>query len=92
MSVVALVRDGKTGEIILKPPSEQTWLARTKEGLGRAVKQEYTVTESVDQELLEMMDQARKWSVGFQEYYDVYVWDLTPGMSIRNIIEEVIRV
>ena len=45
--VVVLIRDAKTGKILVKPPEKpenQTWLVRTKCGLGRASKKEWNVT------------------------------------------------
>ena len=90
--VVVLVRDGKTGKIILKPPTEQNWLARYKEGVGRASKREFITTQSVGEKFFEEMDRLRKWSLSFNEYYDVYVWDFEPGQPFWNIESTVMKV
>ena len=45
--VVVLIRDAKTGRILVKPPEspdKQTWLVRQKSGLGRVSRNEWTVT------------------------------------------------
>lgn len=38
------------------------------------------------------MESERKWHFGFNEYYDVYIWDLEPGqpsLSLYSAIYEV---
>ena len=38
------------------------------------------------------MDRSRKWRFGFDEYYDVYIWDASPGrpyVMFQKKIEEV---
>lgn len=38
------------------------------------------------------MDTVRKWHFSFEEYYDVYVWDATPGRPysmLQRKLEEV---
>lgn len=75
-------------------PDDQpnTWLARHKSGLGRAVKNQWTVTAEIGPEFFESMEKERKWHFGFNDYYDVYVWDLEPGKHschLFNNIQEV---
>lgn len=39
-----------------------------------------------------LQDKARKWRFGFDEYYDVYVWDASAGRSffiLQRKLEEV---
>ncbi|KAH7067817.1 hypothetical protein FB567DRAFT_256347 [Paraphoma chrysanthemicola] len=39
------------------------------------------------------LDRTRKWRFGFDEYYDVYVWDATPGRSyfiLQRKLEEIL--
>lgn len=79
-----LVRDGKTGRTLVKPPEEQLWLARQKIGMGRASKNEWHVLASVGDWLFEKMDEFRSlktYVFGFNAYYDITIWDLKPGQS-----------
>jgi hypothetical protein len=88
----ALVRDAKTGRVLISPPEEELWLVREKSGWGRASRNEYDVVGEVGPAFFEQMDQSRKWHFGFVEYYDVYIWDSSPGRSffiLQRKIEEV---
>jgi hypothetical protein len=88
----ALVRDRKTGRILIQPPKEELWLLRQKSGWGRANRNEFDVIGEIGPEFFEQMDIARKWRFGFVEYYDVYVWDANPGRSffiLHRKLEEV---
>lgn len=42
-----LVRDAKTGRVIVKPPDEHLWRTRRKAGMGRAVKNEWVIGKKV---------------------------------------------
>ncbi|KAF2638583.1 hypothetical protein P280DRAFT_471187 [Massarina eburnea CBS 473.64] len=75
----AIVRDRTTGKILIKPPVEELWLMRQKSGYGRAAKNEFENMVEVGPEFFERMDSIRKWRFGFEEYYDMYIWDATPG-------------
>ncbi|PIA96173.1 hypothetical protein CB0940_10666 [Cercospora beticola] len=71
-----LVRDAKTGHIILQPPKEEQWLARTYIG-GR-----WKITGEVNEEMLEQFSDTHAYSdfrFGFDEHYDLIIWDLEPG-------------
>ncbi|KAL8721649.1 MAG: hypothetical protein Q9225_001698 [Loekoesia sp. 1 TL-2023] len=103
--VVVLIRDAKTSKILHTPPTDQRWLHREKNGIGRASKNAWTVTAEVGQTFFEKMEGIRQWHFGFNEYYDVYVWDLevgqpwpclynivaVPGEDVMSIWDEVIR-
>jgi hypothetical protein len=78
-SVLALVRDAKTGNILVEPPRDQLWLIRTKSGLGRASRGEWDVVREVGPVFFKEMDELRHWHFGFPDYYDVYVWSTKPG-------------
>jgi hypothetical protein len=65
--LVLLVRDGKTGSILVKPPEEETWLVREKTGLGRAARNEWNIIQKVGTEFFEDMDRHREWHFGFKE-------------------------
>lgn len=83
--VCILVRDGKTGRIIQQPPDSQLWLLRHKAGLGRASKNEWVVDQQIGEAFFEDMEKRRTWRFGFNDFYDVYIWDLRPGNDFLNI-------
>jgi hypothetical protein len=88
----ALVRDRKTGRVLISPPDEELWLLREKSGWGRAARNEFDVIGEVGPVFFEQMDRSRKWHFGFKEYYDVYIWDSEPGrpyFSLQRKVEEV---
>jgi hypothetical protein len=88
--LVVLVRDGKTNRIITKPYSDQLWLKRKKSGLGRASKKEWTIVEEVNEEWFEMVDAQRRWKFSlFNDYYDLYIWDLQPGRPHFHLHETI---
>jgi hypothetical protein len=89
---VILVRDGKTGRFITKPEDEHLWLIRQKEGVGRATRNPWRVLEQIDEAFFERSDKERKWRFSFSDYYDIYIWDTTPGLQfwdLYNVITEV---
>lgn len=90
--LLILVRDGKTGQIVVRPPSKHCWLTRSKGGLGRASKQEYNVHTFVGEEFFEQMDAKRNWCFSFTDYYDVYIWDFDPGISYLETHEILLEV
>ncbi|KAL8672046.1 MAG: hypothetical protein Q9168_003473 [Polycauliona sp. 1 TL-2023] len=79
--VVLLVRDAKTSEILRSPPKEQLWLHREKSGFGRASKNEWDVRGEVSEKFFEQVEKNRDWHFGFNDYYDVIIWDLEPGQN-----------
>ncbi|KAF2995552.1 hypothetical protein E8E13_003449 [Curvularia kusanoi] len=89
----ALVRDAKTGKVLISPPESELWLVREKSGWGRASRNEYEVLGEVGPKFFESMDKSRRWHFGFEEFYDVYIWDSSPGRSffiLQRKIEEVL--
>lgn len=90
--VLLLVRDAKTGRILLSPPEAELWLIRRKSGLGRAVKHEWNVQRKVGPDFFEEMEANRRWSLGFNEYFDIIVWDLDPGERFTNVYQTVTEV
>lgn len=87
--LLVLVRDGKTGKIITAPEEEHLWTLRRKEGLGRASKNEWDILLEVGPEYFDMVDILRKWRLGFEDYYEVWLWDFVPcndPILLYNII------
>ncbi|KAK9794158.1 putative Mfs allantoate protein [Seiridium cardinale] len=77
--MLVLVRDGKTGKVLTCPNEEHLFTYRVKQGLGRASKNEYEDILNVGPEYFAVVDRLRKWRFGFDDYYDVWLWDYAPG-------------
>ncbi|KAI1134852.1 hypothetical protein F5Y05DRAFT_192827 [Hypoxylon sp. FL0543] len=92
--LLLLVRDGKTGKIITAPQQGELWTIRHKEGLGRASKNEWEVALEVGHDYFEMVDIVRKWRLGFEDYYEVWLWDFAPAsdpIPLYNVIISQLR-
>ncbi|KAI0834510.1 hypothetical protein F5Y06DRAFT_156139 [Hypoxylon sp. FL0890] len=92
--LLLLVRDGKTGKIITAPEEEHLWTIRHKEGLGRASKNDWEVVLEVGPDYFEMVDIVRKWRLGFDDYYEVWLWDFVPcndAIPLYNVIVSELR-
>ena len=76
--ILLLVRDGKTGKVITAPEKEHLWTMRRKEGLGRASKNEWEIMLEVGPDYFDMVDILRRWHLGFEDYYEVWLWDFVP--------------
>ena len=90
--LLILVRDAGSGRLLINPPEDQRWLFRRKSGLGRAAKNEWTVLKKIGPEFFDDMEKNRDWRFSFKEYYDIYVWDLEPGLPfpvLYNTVQEV---
>lgn len=90
--VLLLVRDAKTGRILISPPEDELWLLRRKSGLGRAVKHEWNVQKRIGPAFFEEMEASRRWSLGFNDYFDIIVWDLDPGERFTNVYQTITEV
>ncbi|EKG18620.1 hypothetical protein MPH_04093 [Macrophomina phaseolina MS6] len=88
-SMVILVRDVKTGDVLYRPPGDQLWLVREKSGMGRASRNEWNVIKQVDPNFFEEMDRHRQWHFNFKEYYDVIIWDLDAGCHFSHLYNNV---
>lgn len=87
-----LVRDVKTGQILISPPKEELWLVREKKGIGRAVKNPWKIVKQLNAQFFEEIGAVRKWSFGFDDYYDIFVWDNAPGEENRFLYTTVVEV
>jgi hypothetical protein len=90
--VLVLIRDAKTGRIISEPPKDELWLTREKFGLGRAPKNEWIFLAKIGPGFFQKMEDAREWHFGFNDYYDVYIWDLEPGQHFADLYNTVYEV
>ncbi|PNP74678.1 hypothetical protein FNYG_12014 [Fusarium nygamai] len=87
--LLVTVRDGKTGRVITAPDDEQLWTYRKKQGLGRASKNDWFNILEVGPDFMKLTDILREWRFGFDDYYDVFIWDFVPGephMDLYNIV------
>lgn len=85
--LLVLARDGKDGRILIEPPKSERWLKRLKFGRGRASKNDWEVVQEIGKPFFEQMDAERKWNLGFDDYYDVYVWSLRAGKNYLLLCE-----
>ncbi|KAJ4515048.1 hypothetical protein HRR83_006116 [Exophiala dermatitidis] len=76
--VFILVRDGKTGRILVEPPEEELWLVRQRSGYGRASRSEWETIRYVGPRFFEEMERHRSFRLGFDDYYDIYIWNSNP--------------
>lgn len=90
--VLVLVRDGKTGKIVTAPEKEHLWTMRRKEGLGRASKNEWDILLQVGPDYFDVVDAAREWRLGFEDYYDVWIWDFLPCQSSNSLYKVIASV
>ncbi|UZP45173.1 hypothetical protein NXS19_012985 [Fusarium pseudograminearum] len=88
--VLVMVRDGKTGRVITAPPKEHLWTFRRKAGLGRAVKNDWDNILEMGPDFMKLTDTLREWRFGFNDYYDVYIWDLVPGEDHSEMYNRVV--
>ncbi|KAI1456677.1 hypothetical protein F4805DRAFT_467878 [Annulohypoxylon moriforme] len=92
--VLLLVRDGKTGKVITAPENEHLWTMRSKEGLGRASKNEWKNLLVVGPDYFDMVEILRNWRLGFEDYYEVWLWDFVPcseAAPLYNVIATELR-
>ncbi|KAK7433000.1 hypothetical protein QQZ08_000471 [Neonectria magnoliae] len=88
--VLVLVRDGKTGRVITAPPARELWTYRKKQGLGRASKSEWENILEIGPEYFDMTDRLREWRFGFDDYYDIFVWDFVPDQAAIGMYNVVV--
>ncbi|KAI1368681.1 hypothetical protein F5Y08DRAFT_325949 [Xylaria arbuscula] len=93
--LLLLVRDGRTGTIVTAPRDENTlWTLRSKQGLGRASKNEWDIHLQIGPEYFEWVERNRNWRLGFDDFYEVWIWHFVPGQSgkmLYNVVVEELR-
>ncbi|KAI0508636.1 hypothetical protein F5B22DRAFT_619770 [Xylaria bambusicola] len=93
--LLLVVRDGRTGKIITAPRNEDSfWTLRSKHGIGRASKNEWDIHLSIGPEYFEFVEQHRNWHLGFDDYYEVWLWHFVPGEAgsmLYNVVVEDLR-
>ncbi|RYP36854.1 hypothetical protein DL767_003244 [Monosporascus sp. MG133] len=89
--ILILVRDGRTGKIATSPTNDELWTFREKHGLGRASKKEWDSVLEVGRMYFCMVDILRKWRLGFDDYYDVWIWDFVPGRQPMKLYGDIVH-
>ncbi|KAI0425002.1 hypothetical protein F5Y09DRAFT_322868, partial [Xylaria sp. FL1042] len=93
--ILLVVRDGVTGKVITAPETEDAlWTLRSKRGIGRAAKNEWDVELEVGPDYFEFVEDYRNWHLGFDDYYEVWIWHFVPGDSgsmLYNVVVEELR-
>ncbi|KAB5546809.1 hypothetical protein GE09DRAFT_192340 [Coniochaeta sp. 2T2.1] len=81
-----LVRDGKTGKVIVGPEEDERWLVRAIPGLMAPLPGYNTPTpppwrtmSEVGSAFFTTAEASRKWHFNFDAYYEIYMWDFAPG-------------
>ncbi|KAI0098675.1 hypothetical protein GGR51DRAFT_577026 [Nemania sp. FL0031] len=93
--VLLAVRDGRTGKIVTAPRKEEAlWTLRSKRGIGRAAKNEWDIELEIGQDYFDFVEEYRNWHLGFDDYYEVWIWHFVPGQAgslLYNTIVEELR-
>lgn len=92
VEVLVLVRDGKTGRVITAPPEEHLWTYRRMSGIGRASRNEWFNLLEVGPQFFALTDKLREWRFGFEDYYDVYIWDFVPCQTANSLSNTIMYV
>ncbi|KAK4167641.1 hypothetical protein QBC43DRAFT_311164 [Cladorrhinum sp. PSN259] len=89
-----LVRDGKTGRIIVAPDERHRWIARSRAGVGakaghpsREDDDGWNTEFEVDSYFFELAEEQRSWDFSFTAYYEIYIWDFVPGTSPQKLYQ-----
>ncbi|KAK3990144.1 hypothetical protein QBC44DRAFT_72016 [Cladorrhinum sp. PSN332] len=84
---LVLVRDGKTGRIIVAPDEKHRWIARSRSGVGvkpghpGSDDDGWNIELEVDSYFFELAEEQRSWDFSFNGYYEIYIWDFVPGIK-----------
>ncbi|KAG5296501.1 hypothetical protein I7I50_09691 [Histoplasma capsulatum G186AR] len=89
--MMLVVRDGKTGKIIVKPPDNNAWLFREKIGHRRGSRAPWNVIKQVDEAFFNEMERRRAFRLGFHDFYDIYIWSSTPGEPFEALHSSIIE-
>ncbi|EEQ92317.2 uncharacterized protein BDCG_07437 [Blastomyces dermatitidis ER-3] len=89
--MMLVVRDGKTGKILVKPPDDNAWLFREKIGHRRGSQAPWNVIKRVDEAFFNEMERRRAFRLGFDDFYDVYIWSSTCGEPFEALYGGIIE-
>ncbi|KAI1347590.1 hypothetical protein F5Y01DRAFT_240286 [Xylaria sp. FL0043] len=93
--ILLAVRDGVTGKVVTAPPTKDAlWTLRSKRGIGRAAKNEWDIELEVGPDYFDFVEDYRNWYLGFEDYYEVWIWHFVPGESgtmLYNVVVEELR-
>ncbi|KAI0967045.1 hypothetical protein F4678DRAFT_465849 [Xylaria arbuscula] len=93
--ILLAVRDGMTGNIITAPREEDAlWTLRSKQGIGRASKNDWVTDLKIGPDYFDFIDLHRNWYLGFEDCYEVCIWHFVPGETgslLYNVVVEELR-
>ncbi|KKZ63042.1 hypothetical protein EMCG_02612 [[Emmonsia] crescens] len=89
--IMLVVRDGKTGKILVKPPDDHAWLFREKIGHRRGSRAPWNVLRRVDEAFFNEMERRRAFRLGFDDFYDVYIWSSAPGEPFEALHSDIVE-
>ncbi|KAI1620384.1 hypothetical protein EDD37DRAFT_177569 [Exophiala viscosa] len=92
LEIMILVRDGRTGRIIVQPPEKELWLERRRGGYGRSARAEWDTIKYVGPDFFEEMEKYRSFRLGFDDYYEIYIWSSNPGGQGQELHSHVLKV
>lgn len=84
--LLLFVRDGKKGRIITTPSADQLWTCREKAGSRTKV------LFGVYRNFFDVRDKTRRWRLGFDDYYEVCIWEVLPNRSSGNFHQKILQV
>lgn len=102
-----LVRDGKTGRIIVAPEEQHRWIARSHRGVGLKPGQAmasgngdgWAIECAVNTEFFGVALEECEWGFNFTDCYEIYIWDFAPGrkpnkmyQAIKDCLDKALRI
>ncbi|KAK3339984.1 hypothetical protein B0T25DRAFT_618719 [Lasiosphaeria hispida] len=90
--LLMLVRDGRTGRVIVAPEEKHRWICRSSR-LGdmreqrRITGQDWEVEGGVGIDFLGTAKEQRKCKFGCNDYYEIYIWDFASSGSADSFYQ-----
>ncbi|KAK4213764.1 hypothetical protein QBC37DRAFT_440623 [Rhypophila decipiens] len=92
-----LVCDGMNGRTVTAPQECHRWLVRSRAGNSRfrpgieptgqkhSRDDGWDVGMEVNGDFFELAEKERSWHFGFKSYYEIYLWDFSPGREFMDM-------
>lgn len=87
-ALLVMVRDGVTGRILTAPSEKQWWVTRTR----KHSQNEYENVTKIGPCFFECIERVREWRLGFDDHYDIMIWDLRPNLLSSALLANVTSV
>ncbi|KAM7215461.1 hypothetical protein V8F06_009127 [Rhypophila decipiens] len=96
-----LVRDGMNGRTVTAPQECHRWLVRSRAGNSRfrpgieptgqkhSRDDGWEVGMEVNADFFELAEEERSWHFGFKSYYEIYLWDFSPGREFMDMYHNI---